>query len=470
MTTPTSDLPAGFKGPCFRPGDAGFDEVRQVWNVRRNEMTPALIAQATDAEDVSAAVRHAAAEGLSVAVRSGGHGVDAMAMADGALVIDLSTMKGIEVDPGSGRVTLEAGILLGEMDAATQEHGLVVPAGTVTDTGAAGLTLGGGIGHLTRRFGATVDNLISVDVVTADGRRLTASAESEPELFWGMRGAGHNLAIATSFTLQAHPVGPEVMSGVVVYSPEAAVDFLAGIDEAMTRAPRELSIPLVMLPAPPLPGLPEEMIGTPILLALVVYTGELGGYETAMEPVRALAEPLADMVKPSTWLEANSLVDPFEPSGRRYHTGGGFVPALSRDLAELVLERLAAGPPPTGPATGHMITFPMLGGALLDRDEDSTAFSRLGAEWLFESIAMWEEPEADEPYMRWVAETVEALGPYMSTSGYVNLSADRGPDWLREIYGPAEKWERIVALKRRWDPDNLLQHNKNVLRAAEAAS
>jgi FAD/FMN-containing dehydrogenase len=467
MSTPTNDLPAAFKGPTIRPGEPRFDQLRQLWNAR-SEAIPALIVQPTDADDVALAVRFAVDEGLSVAVRSGGHGVDGRAMADDALVIDMSTMKEVDVDPGSGRVTLQSGVLLGEMDAATQRHGLVVPSGTVSETGAAGLTLGGGIGHLTRRFAASVDNLISADVVTADGRRLTVSAESEPELFWGLRGAGHNLAVATSFTLQGHRVGPEVMSGVIVYSAAAAVDFIAGIDAAMERAPRELSIPLVMLPAPPLPGLPEEVIGTPILIALVVYTGELNAYEAAMAPVRELAEPLADMVKPSTWVEANSLVDPFEPTGRRYHTGGGYMAHLDGEIARTALDRLGAAPPPTGPATGCMITFPMLGGALLERDEDSTAFSRVGAEWLFESIAMWDQADADEDYVEWVAGTLAALGPDMSTSAYVNLTADRGPDWLRQAYGPAEKWDRIVALKRKWDPDNLLRHNKNVLLAEEA--
>jgi FAD/FMN-containing dehydrogenase len=466
----TTDLAPGFKGLIHRPGEPGYDQANRLWNERRRDGEPALIAQVRDRDDVVLAVRHARREGLSIAVQSGGHGVDGTALAGGALVIDMSLMKGIAIDPGTRRATLEAGVLLGEMDAATQEHGLVVPAGTVSDTGVAGLTLGGGIGHLTRRFGATVDNLIAVDLVTADGRALTASADEHAELFWGLRGAGHNLAIATSFTYQAHPVGPEVMSGVLVYTPDEAVRLLDGIDAAMVGAPRELSIPLVMLPAPPLPGLPPEVIGTPILLALVVYTGPVAGYQEAMRGVLALATPVANMVKPSTWVEANSLVDPFEPRGRRYHTGGGYMPGLSAEIATVALERVAAAPAPTGMGDGCLVTFPMLGGALLDRDEDATAFSRAGAEWLFESIGMWEQPADDGAYVDWVAGTLEALAPHMASSGYVNLTADRGPAWLREVYGPPEKWERIVALKRAWDPDNHLRHNKNVLLAVEDAT
>jgi FAD/FMN-containing dehydrogenase len=463
------DISPDFKGRTLAPGDTGYEEAKQIWNSRRSDQQPALIVQPTDVDDVVLAVRHAAESDLGIAVRGGGHGVDCLAMADGALVIDFSLMKGIEVDPAIGQVTIEAGVLLGELDAATQEHGLVVPAGVVTQTGAAGLTLGGGIGHNSRRFGATVDNLLSVDVVTTDGRILTASADSEPELFWGLRGAGHNLAIATSFTYRAHPFGPDLMSGFIAYSQEEGLKYLDGIDEAMTRAPRELSIPVVMMPAPPLPGLPEEMIGTPVLFAFIIYSGEPDAYEAAMEPVRALAEPLVDLVKPSTWVETNSMIDPFAPKGRRYQAGGGFMPAMSAELGRIVFDRLGAQPPPTGPGTACMVSIPMLGGRLLEADEDSTAFSRVGAEWLFEATAMWEAPEGDEAYMGWIEDIVADVGPYLSTSSYVNLCADRGPEWLRGVYGSPEKWDRIVALKEEWDPDNRLRHNKNVALAAEDA-
>jgi FAD/FMN-containing dehydrogenase len=463
------DISTDFKGRTLAPGDAGYEEAKRIWNSRRSEQQPALIVQPTDAEDVVLAVLHATQSDLGIAVRGGGHGVDCLAMADGALVVDFSLMRAVEVNPATGQATIEAGVLLGEMDAATQEHGLVVPAGVVSETGAGGLTLGGGIGHNSRRFGATVDSLLSMEVVTTDGRILTVSADSEPELFWGMRGAGHNLAITTSFTFQAHPFGPELMSGFIAYAPDQALAYLDGIDEAMTRAPRTLSIPTVMMPAPPLPGLPPEMIGSPILFAFVIYSGELDAYEAAIEPVKALATPLFDMVAPSTWVETNSFIDPFAPKGRRYQAGGGFMPAMSAELGRVVFDQLASQPPPTGPGSACMVSIPMLGGRLLEADEDSTAFSRVGAEWLFEATAMWEDPDVDGPYMAWIDSIVEAVGPYLSTSSYVNLSSDRGPEWLRGIYGAPEKWDRIVALKDEWDPDNRLRHNKNVALAAEDA-
>jgi FAD/FMN-containing dehydrogenase len=458
-------FPAAFKGPRYRPEDGGYADAKRLWNTRRGDSQPALIVQPLDPDDVVTAVQYAIAEDISVAVRSGGHGIDCSAMPHDAFVIDTSRMKRISVDPSTGQATVQAGVLLGEMDAATQAHGLVIPAGTVTETGVAGLTLGGGIGHLTRRFGATVDSLLSVDVVTMDGRVLTASSEENAELFWGLRGAGHNLAIATSFTYQARKVGPQVISGPMIYAGDSALSLLAGLDEAMSHAPRELAMTPVVMPAPPLPGLPEQMIGSPIVLALFVYTGPLDDYEAAVSGVRALADPLADLVRPSTWLEANALVDPQAPPGRRQHSGGGYLPAMTAEVAGIALERVGSSPTPPSPAPSCLITFPMLGGALGDVDENSTAFSRSGAAWLCEVCGQWDSATSDDEYVGWVDDTVTILAPHSATNGYVNLTADRGGDWLRGVYGSPEKWERIVALKRAWDPDNRLCHNKNVLRA-----
>ncbi len=460
------DFPANFKGPVLRPGDEGFAESRALWNTRHAGDTPALIVQPLDPQDVVVAVEYARQNGTTIAVRSGGHGVDAYAMPHDALVIDTTKLKRISVDAVTGQASLEAGVLLGEMDAATQGYGLVVPAGVVSDTGVAGLALGGGIGHLSRRFGATVDSLLSIDVVTMDGVARSVSADSEPDLFWGMRGAGHNLAIATSFTFQAHKLGPQVVSGVLVYSREEAMKLCAGIDEAMRRTSRDLSIALVFAQAPPLPGLPPELIGTPLLLAVVVHTGPIEDYDTAMREINSLATPMANMVTPKTWCETNSLLDLFQPSGRRYHSGGGYLPAMSGELAQIVLGRVRAAPVPTGPATGCLIGFPMLGGALQEADEDSCVFSRVGSAFVCEAVAMWDSGTADEEYMGWVEDSVEALAPYLTGTGYINLTADRGPEWLRTVYGSPEKWERLVELKRKWDPDNLLAHNKNVLHAA----
>jgi FAD/FMN-containing dehydrogenase len=466
--TAFADFPSSFKGVAVRPGDDGYVEARKIPNARHDHKDPALIARCTDADDVVIAVNYAVEKDIPIAIRSGGHGIDGFCMPEDAFVIDLSPMKGIEVDPDTGITRIEGGVLLGEMDRATQEHGLVVPAGTVSETGAAGLILGGGMGYLTRRFGMTVDNLISAEIVTMDGRRLTVSEDSEPELFWGLRGAGHNLAIGTAFTLQAHPVGPDVVSGLIIYPIEQAVPILGQIDAAMAAAPRELTIYPVVLPAPPLPGLPEALIGVPIFVLIAVYTGDMDKADEAVGPVAALGTPMANMVGPSSWIEANSILDVLAPPGRRQHSRGGYLAAITEEIGQIVVDRVASAPAPTGPGPSCAVAFPCLGGANDDFDEDSKAYSREGAQWLWEVLGQWDPPSSDGDYDGWVDGVMDALIPFSLRNGYVNLSTDRGAEWLEGLYGSAEKWQRICALKEQWDPDNRLSHNKNVTRAVAA--
>lgn len=462
--------PPGFKGIVVRPGDPGYDKARELPNSRYAMRQPALIARCFDANDIEIAVNYCTARGESIAIRGGGHAIDGHAMPHGAFVIDTSPMKRITIDPETGITTVEAGALLGEMDAVTQEHGYVVPSGTVSKTGVAGLTLGGGMGYLTRRFGMTVDNLLSVDVVTVDGRRVTASEIENPDLFWGLRGAGHNLAVATSFTYQAHKVGPNVISGLIAYPIEAALPVLSGIDEIMLTASRDLTLYPVILPAPPLPGLSEQIIGAPIFVLLVVFIGDIAQYEQAMAGVRPLAQPLVDGVHLSTWIETNSLLDMFAPPGRRQHNRAGYLAAIKPEIARIAVDLVSNAPTPTGPGPSVAIAFPCLGGACLDFDEDSAVFSRQGAYWLWEAFGQWDPPEKDTEYMGWVDGVMDALNPHSLRTGYVNLSTDRGPEWLRNLYGSLKKWERICALKAEFDPQNLLSYNKNIARAQAAAA
>lgn len=290
----------------MRPTDAGYPEACEIANAR-HQNEPALIPRCRDADDVVLAVRYCDTHNQPLAVRSGGHGIDGYAMPLDAFVVDTSLMKRVEVDGLTGVTTVEAGVLLGEMDTATQQHGYVVPSGTVSKTGAAGLTLGGGLGYLTRRFGMTVDSLLSINVVTVDGRKMTASVTENPELFWGLCGAGHNLAIATSFTYQARKVGPEVISGYIMYRIEDAVLILSQMNKIMEAAPRELSNYPDVLPAPPLSGLPQQMVNHLLLVFVIVYTGELSKYEEAVSGVRSLGKvPLAVMVH-SVHLAAGKL-------------------------------------------------------------------------------------------------------------------------------------------------------------------
>ncbi|CAN7152217.1 FAD-binding oxidoreductase [Trinickia sp. LjRoot230] len=463
------DFPSpGFKGVVVRPGDIGYAEAREIPNARHAARQPALIARCLDADDIVMAVKYCADHDEAIAIRGGGHAIDGHAMPHDAFVIDTSLMKQVEVDPLTGITTIGAGVLLAEMDAATQKYGYVVPSGTVSTTGAVGLTLGGGIGYLTRRFGMAVDSLLSIDVVTVDGRKMRASENENAELFWGMRGAGHNLAIATSLTYQAYRVGPEVMSGLIVYPIESAVPVLSQIDKIMLAAPRELTIFPVVLPAPPLPGLPPQMVGVPIFVLIVVYSGELSAYEEAMTGVRLLGQPLADMVHPSSWVQANSILDVLAPPGRRQHSRGGYLAAITPEIAQIVVDRVSNAPAPTGPGPSVAVAFPCLGGANFDFDEDSAAYSREGAYWLWEVLGQWDVPEKDAEYDSWVDGVMNALNPHSLRNGYVNLSTDRGAKWLRNLYGSANKWERICALKAEFDPHNRLRHNKNIARAQAA--
>jgi hypothetical protein len=316
----------------------------------------------------------------------------------------------------------------------------------------------------------TVDNLLSVDVVTVDGRTLTASEDEHPELFWGLRGAGHNLAIATSFTYRAHRVGPEVMSGLIIYPIDATVPILGQIDAAMAASPRELTIYPVILPAPPLPGLPEAMIGVPIFVLIAVYTGELDKYEQAMAAIRPLAQPLADMVHPSSWMEANSILDVLAPPGRRQWSRGGYLPGINQEIAQIMVDHVSDAPAPTGPGPSVAVAFPILGGANFDFGEDSKAYSRGGAEWLWETLGQWDPADKDDEYQGWVDGVMNALIPHSLANGYVNLSTDRGAEWLRNLYGSPQKWDRVCALKAEWDPENRLSYNKNVARAQQAVA
>lgn len=454
----------GFGGEVMRPGDVAYKSARTVWNARHDKQIPALIARCADQADVVTAVKYANRCDIPFAVRSGGHGIDGFAMPDGAFVIDMSLMKHIEVDPVTEVVRFQAGVTLGELDAATQAYGLAVPCGTATTTGAAGLTLGGGLGYLTRRFGMTVDNLKSVDVVTADGRALTASADENPELFWGLKGAGANLAVVTSFEVQAYPVGPDVVAGMVMYPLEAAIPILQGLDDALAKTPRELVVYAVLTHAPPVPGLPPEVIGAPIFVLLVVYTGPVDEFEQAAAPVLALGpEPLADLTRRCTWCETQAIIDPIAPPGRRQNSRGGYLTGVGGQIGALVVDMMRQAPVPPPGTSGGAIALELLGGASNEFDENSAAYSRVGSQWLWVVMGSWDEPEDDPIYDAWTHGSAERFEPYSLSNAYVNLSETPSARWLTQLYGAPEKWQRLCQLKEHWDPDNRLRYNKNIV-------
>ncbi|MCX4460842.1 FAD-binding oxidoreductase [Streptomyces sp. NBC_01728] len=456
-----SGFPTDFRGAVLRPGDDQYDAARALYQGRAADEGPALIAQCADEDDVATVLRYASAHAIPVAVRGGGHGSDGYAMPGGALVIDLSAMRAVTVDPETRVIRAQPGVKLGEMDAATQQHGLAVPAGTVSSTGVAGLTLGGGIGYLMRRYGATVDNLLACDVITVDGRKVRADETENPELFWALRGGGGNFGVVTSLEYRAHPVGPDVVAGQLIFPFDQAADVLGKLSAHLATAPRELGLLVAIADAPPLPMLPEEVHGKPVLILVVVYTGEPTTAHEVVEPLAALGQPLANLVAKTTWVQANSMLDAVAPYGMRMNLRGGYLPTLSAGAVDVLLENVVALP--SNPGVIYSINISFMGGAISeDVDEDAMAFSRTGAAWLWEAICKWDAPEYDAQYDEWATTLTEAMRPHALTNGYANLTDDLGEEWRRGVHGSKAKHQRLRSIKAAWDPHNMLRFNKNI--------
>jgi FAD/FMN-containing dehydrogenase len=438
---------ATFEGELLRPGDTGYDEARRVWN-GAIDRRPEVIARCTSPSDVATAVRMARERGLPLAVRGGGHGVGGLSVCDGGLVADLAPLKAIAVDPRTRTARAGAGVLWGELDAATQEHGFATVGGIVTHTGIAGLTLGGGIGWLMRRHGATVDNLLDADLVTVDGEQIRAT--DDPELFWGLRGGGGNFGIVTSFEYRLHEVGT-VVAGPLYFALEDAPEVLRGYRDFAAGAPDELTTILNLRPAPPLPLVPEHLHGRPVLTIGVCHTGS----EAALAPLRALGRPLLNAVAPRPYTELQRMFDPTVPHGWHYHWRTCELPPLTDGAIDALCEQAARITSPRS----YIIVF-QLGGEM-SRHHD-TAFVQREAAHNVNINAVWlpGDPEA-ERHRRWADEAYAALAPHSGGRAYVNFLADAPQARVRAAYGE-RTYARLAELKRRYDPDNVLRLNQNV--------
>jgi FAD/FMN-containing dehydrogenase len=456
------DFPSGFRGVTFRPGEEGYEKARLIYNMRHDRHNPALIARAADSDDVARVMQYATHKGISVAIRSGGHSSDGSAMPGGALVLDMTAMAKLTVNKSTGVCRAESGVLLGQLDAGTQEYGLVVPAGTVSTTGVAGLTIGGGVGYNMRRYGATVDCLVACDVVTADGRKVRASKTENEDLFWALSGGGGNFGVVTAFEFKGHPLGPQVFSGVIVFPVEQAGDVLTNMNEYMPRAPRELAVIAAGTACPPFPPVPAQVHGTPVQMLLVVYTGAAEKAQRTIDTLAAFGKPIATLVGPNTWVNTNRMLDAIAPYGRRMESRGGYISKLDDSIVKAVVKNLVNAPAPTAPLPSTVQNLWYMGGAISeDFAEDSVAFSREGATWFWESVGQWDGADHDEEYLAWSKTSYADLKPMMRSNGYVNLTCDLGPEWLKGLYGSAGKYQRLLDAKKKWDPSNLLRFNKN---------
>ena len=448
-------LAAGFDGPLIAPDDTRYDDVRRIWN-GQIDRRPSLIAQCLGPADVVTAVRFARDHDLPASVRGGGHAVAGHALADGALLIDLSLMRGARVDPVSRTVRVQGGALNADLDRESQLFGLATTGGIVSHTGVGGLILGGGIGHLMRTYGLAVDNLLSCDVVTANGDIVIASEDENPDLFWGLRGGGGNFGIVTSFELRLHPLGPQIPAGMVVWSMQDAVPVLGLLRDLAAEAPDDLGILANLRLAPPLPVIPTELHGKPIIALVVCWAGAPDEGEPWLGRISSFGAPALSTLTTKPYIAHQKMFDPAVPHGMHYYWKSHKLPPLTDDVIGVITER-AAGI--TSPAS----TVPVFtqGGVMARVADDATAFAHRDAAHDINIVASW-APDADpDRHVQWVRGFYEALEPH-SVGLYVNFTNEDAGDRIRQgAYGPA-KWERLVALKAKYDPTNFFRHNANI--------
>lgn len=442
------------RGGVFGESDTAYANARLIWN-GMIDRKPALIVQCAGASDVINAVRFARENGLLIAIRVGGHNIAGNAVCDGGMVIDLSPMKSVRVDASKRRAWVEPGATLADVDKETQAFGLVLPTGINSTTGIAGLTLGGGFGWLTRKFGLTLDNLISADVVTADGRLVRASAVENPDLFWALRGGGGNFGVVTAFEFQLFELGQEVTSGLVVHPFAEAENVLKAYREALKKAPDELTCWTVMRQAPPLPFLPTEWHGKEILVLAMCYCGDPEDGERATEPLRSIGRPIVDVVGRNPFTAWQQAFDPLlTPGARNYWKSHDFI-ELSDDTINLLLDAIRQLPGPECEIfIGHV------GGAAGRVPADATAFPQRKSHYVMNVHSRWREPEMDEKCIAWARNLFEATKPLSAGTAYINFMPEDETDRVEAAYGP--NYRRLREIKERYDPDNLFRMNQNI--------
>ena len=450
-------LERAFDGQLVRPGAAAYDVLRRVWN-GSIDRHPAVIARCASVADVIAAVRVGRETDVPIAVRGGGHSFPGLSVCDDGVVIDLGVMKDIRVDASAGRVHAQAGVLLGELDRATQACGQAVPLGSVSHTGIAGLTLGGGFGWLMRRLGLTIDQVVAMNVVTADGEVLRASETDDPDLFWGLRGGGGNFGIVTDFEYRLQPVGPTVLSGLLLWPQEDGVEVVRFYRDWAREAPDELTTALVLRRAPALDIIPSDLHGRPVVGVASCWSGELDRGEAVLEPMRRFGSHGVDLVSRRPYLEHQAFLDPSFPPGIWIHSKAADVNALTDAVVDVLLTHAAR----IGSDRSGIIAW-QLGGAVARVGELETPFGSRQSGYLVDIVGATDGPSGFERERTWARDTWASLGPHRA-GVYMNWLMDEGQERVREAYG-AERYARLQVVKRRYDPENVFRLNQNVLPA-----
>jgi FAD/FMN-containing dehydrogenase len=444
-----------FRGTLLRPGEEGYDHTRRVWN-GAVDRRPALIARCAGADDVATIVRFAREKGLPVSVRGGGHGVTGFAVVDDGVMIDLSQLKAVSVDPARRTVRAGGGMTWGELDLATQRFGLATTGGSISLTGVGGVTLGGGFGHLMRSHGLTVDNLRAAELVTADGGRIRVDADREPELLWGLRGGGGNFGVVTSFEFDLHRVGPIVYGGPVFWPLDQAPLVMRYLRDFAVQAPDELGIAIVANLAPPMPFLPPESYGRPVFGLLLVWSGTISEGIAATAELRSLGTPLAEAVRPVPYRALQSLLDGGAAPGNHAYWRSQRLPDLSDDAIDVICARVESITSPLSLLNGWV-----LGGAAGRVSPAATAVGDRGTGYELRCVGVWRQGDSDPAKHRaWVLEGWDALRPHSSGRQFASFLSDEGDAGVLAAYG--DRLGRLRALKDRWDPTNFFHRNINI--------
>ena len=443
-----------FTGQVILPEDAGYDEVRQIWNAMIDRK-PALIVRCTTPEDIVQAIEFGRTQNLLISIRGGGHNIAGNAVCDDGLMIDLSLMKSVEVDPNTRRASVEPGCTLADFDAAAQAWGLATPLGINSTTGVAGLTLGGGFGWLSRKYGMTIDNLLSVEVITADGRQLHASETENADLFWGVRGGGGNFGVITRFEFQLHPVGPNVLSGLIVFPFEQAKSVISQFARFTETMPEALNVWMVTRKAPPLPFLPENVHGKEMVALALCYAGDPQEGEKLIEPLRGFGTVLGEHIGVQPYTAWQQAFDPLLTKGARNYWKSHNFSQISEGVIDAIIEYAARLPSP------HCEIFiGTIGGKTTSVPPEAMAYSSRDARYVMNVHGRWETAAEDERCIAWAREFFAKSQPFASGGAYINFLTHDETDRIVFAYGTT--WKRLVELKNKYDPMNLFRMNQNI--------